>query len=249
MPARALPLLVEAVEQHRNGSAQMRHDELDVRIAVGDLLGDHVQDESRVLERGADRRAPFVIDDERRADPAPRRMHEEDGAAPVHLGIERLELGLGDRPVETGDVHVDADAAELVEPALHLLQRRVDVRQGQHDVRRDPLRIAVRKVGIAVVEHLDGFDALGLVRQVGRVVRRQHLLLDPGLIHPLETVLDVLRRIRERVQRHPALRRQMSGRGKPVAHQPAEILRRIVRVDIADHQALPSSRLSAVGYR
>ena len=38
----------------------------------------------------------------------------------MHLGIDRLELGLGDRAIEADDVHIDADAAELVEAALHL---------------------------------------------------------------------------------------------------------------------------------
>ena len=60
-----LALFVEAIEQHRDRAAEMRHDEFDVRIAVGDLLGDHVQYKSGVLERGADRRAIAVIDDKR----------------------------------------------------------------------------------------------------------------------------------------------------------------------------------------
>ena len=122
MTPRTLTLFVEAVHQHRDRTAEMRHDELDVRIAVGDLLGDHMQHEGRILERGADRTAVVVIDDERGADGAASRVHEQDGAAPVHLGIERFELGLGDRAAETHDIHVDADAAKLVEAALHLLQ-------------------------------------------------------------------------------------------------------------------------------
>ena len=129
-----LALFVEAVEQHRDGAAQMRHDEFDVRVAVRDLLGDHVQHKGRVLQRGADRSPEIVIDDERRADPGSGRMDEQDRAAPVHLGIDRLELGLGDRAVEADDVHVDADAAELVEAALHLFQRGVDMRQWEHHV-------------------------------------------------------------------------------------------------------------------
>ena len=64
MAAPALALLVEAVQQHRHRAAEMRHDEFDVRITVRDLLGDHVQYKGRVFERGSDRRAPAVIDDE-----------------------------------------------------------------------------------------------------------------------------------------------------------------------------------------
>jgi hypothetical protein len=41
-------------------------------------------------------------------------------------------------------VHVDADAAQLIETALHLLQRGIDMRQWQHDVGSDPLRVAMR---------------------------------------------------------------------------------------------------------
>src|SRR5205085_5546734 len=95
--ARILPLLVEPVEQHRYRPAEMRHDELDIGIAVRDLLGDHVQNEGRVLERGADRRAVVVIDNEVRADPRSGRVHKQYRAAPVHLGVDRLELGFGDR--------------------------------------------------------------------------------------------------------------------------------------------------------
>ena len=47
---------------------------------------------------------------------------EQDCAAPVHLGIDRFELRLGDRAAEAGDVHVHANAAELIETALHLAQ-------------------------------------------------------------------------------------------------------------------------------
>ena len=61
----------------------------------------------------------------------------------------------------------------------------------------------MRQVGVAVVQHLDRFDALRLVGEVRRMVRRQDLLLDPGLIHQLEPALDVLRGVRERVPRHP----------------------------------------------
>ena len=96
LAALALSLLVEAVEQHRDWAAQMRHDEFDIRVAVWDLLGDHVQDKGCVFERGADRRTPAVVDDEGRADPGSRRVHEEHRAATVHLSIDRLELGLGD---------------------------------------------------------------------------------------------------------------------------------------------------------
>src|SRR5207302_3779413 len=127
----------------------MRHDEFDVRVTVRDLLGDHVQYESRVLERGADRSAVAVIDNERRANAGARWMYEENSAAAVHLGIDRLELGFGDGPVEADDVHVDADAAQLVEPALHFLQRGVDMWQWQHHIRSDPLRIPVRQIGVA----------------------------------------------------------------------------------------------------
>jgi hypothetical protein len=48
-----------------------------------------------------------------------RGMHEQNRAAPVHLGIDRLELRLGDRPPEARDVHVDPAAAEFVQPTRH----------------------------------------------------------------------------------------------------------------------------------
>jgi len=99
----------------------MRHDEFDVRVAVRDLLGDHVQHKARVFQRSADRRGELVVVDERRADAVGRRMHEQDRAAPVQLGIDRLELRFGDRAGEARDVHVDPDAAKLVEAALHLI--------------------------------------------------------------------------------------------------------------------------------
>ena len=63
MTALALALLVEAIQEHRDRPAQMRHDEFDVRIAVRDLLGDHVQYEGRVLERGTDGPPIVVVND------------------------------------------------------------------------------------------------------------------------------------------------------------------------------------------
>ena len=177
--------------------------------------------------------------------PVPAGMDEQDRAAPVHLRIDRLELGLGDRAVEADDVHVDADAAQLVKAALHLLQCGVDMRQRQHHVGGDALRVAVRQIGVAVVQHLDRFDAFRLVRQIGRMVRRQHLLFDPGRVHQLEPPADVLRRIRERVPRHSALDRQMNRRRKPVAHELAEILRRVMRMHIDDHDGFPALPLFA----
>jgi len=120
--------------------------------------------DGRVLQRGADCHRVAVVVDEGRADAVLHRVVEENGTTPVELGIERLELLLGAGAVEDRAADCRAQHPELVEAALHLLQRRVDVRQGQHDVRRDPLWIAVGKIGIAVVEHLDGFDAFRLVR-------------------------------------------------------------------------------------
>src|SRR6202040_2335402 len=38
------------------------------------------------------------------------------------------------------------------------------------------------------------------------------------------------------MQRHAAFDRQMSGRGKTVAHELAEILRRVMRMYVADHR-------------
>jgi hypothetical protein len=52
----------------------MRHDELDVGIAVRNLPGDQVEDKGRVLERGADRGGVFVVVDEWRADAGDRRV-------------------------------------------------------------------------------------------------------------------------------------------------------------------------------
>ena len=65
MAALALTLLVEAVQQHRNRPAQMRDNEFDVRIAVRDLFGDHMQDERRILERSPDRGAKTILGYER----------------------------------------------------------------------------------------------------------------------------------------------------------------------------------------
>ena len=87
-------------------------------------------------------------------------MHEQDRTAPVHLGIDRLELGLGDRASEARDVHVDPDAPKLIEPSLHLAQRRVDMRQRQHDVGRDPPRVALRQFGITIVQQMQRLHAL-----------------------------------------------------------------------------------------
>jgi hypothetical protein len=79
----------------------------------------------------------------------------------------------------------------LVEPAFHLAQRRVDVRQRQHDIRGDPPGIAPRQVRIAVVQQMQRVDAFCFVRQVWRAVRREDLCLDAGGLHQLQPPLDV----------------------------------------------------------
>jgi len=137
----ALPLLVEPIQQHGNEPAEMRHDEFNVGVAIRDLLGNHVQDKGRILERRADRGTETIIVDEGRADAGSRRMDKQDGAAPVHLGVDRLELAFGDRPVQADDVHIDADAVQLIEPAFHFTQCGVNMRQRQHHVRSNPLGI------------------------------------------------------------------------------------------------------------
>src|SRR6266404_1178717 len=148
--------------------------------------------------------------------------------------------------VQARDMHVDPDAAELIEATLHLPQCGVDMRQWQHDVggnligiavRR--IGIAVRRIGIAVVQHADGSDTLRLLRQIGRAVRRQDLLLDAGGIHQFEPTNDVSRRVRNRMLRDPGLYPNPDTRGKSVTHQLAEVLWYVMRVDITDHDCLP----------
>jgi hypothetical protein len=92
------------------------------------------------------------------------------------------------------------------------------------------------------VQHPDRGHTFPLVGKIRRVIWRQDLSSHPRLLHQPEPALDVLRRIRKWVARHSSLDRRMRRRGKPVAHELAEILRRVVRVDIADHQASPCSR-------
>ncbi len=208
-------------------------------IAMWNLLRDHVRHEHRVLDRVADRRAEPPVVDHRRAHPCHGRMHEQDGAAAVHLGVKRLELGFRHRAAEAGDVHVHADAAQFVQPARHLAQRCVDVRQGQRDVGGDAVRVARRQLGVAVVQQVDRRDALGFVRQVGLAVRREDLPLNPGGVHQREAALDVVGRIGHRVAGDALLVRHADPRRKAVAHERAEFLRNVMRVDVADHGIPP----------
>jgi hypothetical protein len=207
-----------------------------------------MQHKARILERGADRRGEFVIVDKRRADAVGRRMNKEDRAAPVQFGVDRLELGLGDRAVEAGDVHVDADTAELIETALHLLEARVDMRQRQHHVGRDAIGMAMRQLGVAVIEQVDRLHAFRLVRQIGRAMRRQHLAFDPGRVHQFEAADNIGRRVGNRMLGDALLDLHTRPDPRPpaVAHEIAKGLRDIMGVDIADHVVAPPVRISAI---
>src|SRR5579871_4121119 len=100
--------------------------------------------------------------------------------------------------------------------------------------------MAMRELGIAVVQHLHRCDAFRLVGKIGRMVRRKDLPSNPGLIHQPKPALDVFLRIREGMAGHAALDRQMGWRREPIAHERAEISRRVMGMHIDDHDTLPT---------
>jgi hypothetical protein len=53
------------------------------------------------------------------------------------------------------DIHVDTDGAQLIEAALHLLEQGIGMRQRQHQLGTDAVGIAIRELGIGVVQHFD----------------------------------------------------------------------------------------------
>jgi hypothetical protein len=110
------------------------------------------------------------------------------------------------------------------------------MRQRQHDVRRDPPRIARRQFGVAVVQQMQRLHAFGFVGQIGRAMRRQDLRLDAGRIHQLQPPLDVGRRIRHRVFRDAGRVRHADARREAIAHEVAERLRQVMRMDVTDHR-------------
>jgi hypothetical protein len=73
--------------------------------------------ESSRLEGGPYRCAKAIVRDHRRADAVATGMVEDDTVTAVHLLVDRQELVLGHRPVEDGDMHVDADHPQLVQAA------------------------------------------------------------------------------------------------------------------------------------
>src|SRR4029077_18334918 len=66
--------------------------------------------------------------------------------------------------------------------------------------------------------------AICLVRQIGRVVRRQHLLPDPGGVHQFQPALNILGRIRNRMTGDPPFHRDAYPRRKAVAHECEKLL-------------------------
>ena len=98
----------------------------------------------------------------------------------------------------------------------------------------------MRQFGVAVIQQVQRLHALGFVGQVGRAMRRQDLRLDAGGVHQFQPSLDVGGRIRNRMPRDPGRRRHADARREAIAHEVAECLRNVMRMDIADHRTVPS---------
>ena len=73
------------------------------------------------------------------------------------------------------------------------------MRQEQHHISGDAVRVAMRQLGIAIIQQLHRPQPFPLLRQIRRAVRRQHLFLGAGLVHQFEPAADVDRRARDRV--------------------------------------------------
>jgi hypothetical protein len=82
------------LQQHRQRSAEVRVDDLDVRVAGRNAVGDQVHDRDRVLDRRAGHPGQLVIADQRRAGAVAGRVQVQHRAPAVQLGEDRLEVGL-----------------------------------------------------------------------------------------------------------------------------------------------------------
>ena len=216
------------------------------RIALRHAAGDQVQDDGAVLERGADRHREPVIVDHGRADAVLDRVIVQHRPAPVHLLVEWLELRLRGGAVEAGARHRHAEHAELVQPALHLAQGGVDVRQGQRHHGREPARELRGQLGIAVVDEARRRDGIRFLVGIRRARgRREHLHSHLGVIHLLQARRDA----RGIVVPHRTCRARPRrlGQAAPADAQEHVVvgLRKVVGVDIDDHRKLPGETHAA----
>ena len=235
-------LVVEALEQHRDDAAQVGNDVLDVREALRQAAGDQVQHDRGVLERGADGDREAVVVDHRRADAVLNGVVVQHGPAPVHLLVEGLELRLRGGAIEAGAGHRHAEHAELVEPALHLAQRGVDVGQGQRHHRVEAAGMLPSEIGVAVVDEPRRRDGVGLLLGIGRARgRRQHLQLDVGLLHLLKARRDAGRVVVPHRPRGARPRRLRQATPADAQEQVVVFLGEVVGVDVDDHLEPPWS--------
>ncbi len=167
-------------------AAHVRNHVSDPRIALGNAAGDQVQDDGAVLQRGAHGDRESVVVDHRRADAVLDRVVVQHGSAPIHLGIEGLELRLGRGTVEAGARHRDTEHAELVETTFHLAQGGVDVGERQRDEGGQPPRIPGGELSVTIVDEAGRLDRISLPLGIGRTGRRgEHLQLHAGVVHLL----------------------------------------------------------------
>ena len=193
-------LVVEALELHRDEPTEVRNHVLHVRESRGHAAHDQVQHHDAVFDRRASRGAETVVGDERRAQASKGRVIEEHAVASIELGIDRLELDFGRRAIHDRERHGRPDEPELIQAALELAQRGVDVRQRQGDVGRESVGVAVRQFGKGVVAQPRRFDGIGLVGKIG-IARRgaEHLHPHARLLHELQACRDLIGRVGRRI--------------------------------------------------
>ena len=127
----------------------MRGDELEVGIAVEEAVEDHPGHGERRVEHEADRPAQVELAHVHEVGAGRlARMHQDGQGAPVDLGPDRCERGLGQAPPgDVGDDH-DADRA-LVAASGQLLDGASGILPGQRGEPADPVRMGVCASAIA----------------------------------------------------------------------------------------------------
>jgi hypothetical protein len=183
---RCLPavLVVGSLQDHRQRSAEVRVDDLHVRIAGRDAVRDQVHDRDRVLDWRADHPGQVVVADQRRAGAVARWVQVQHRAPAVQLGEDRLVLGLDQRAPQDGGVHRHPGHAQLVKSPAHFADGLVEVRHRQRGEGAEAVSAALDQFGVLVVDEPGRPGRLLPILAVRQLrTRRQHLHLDPGPVH------------------------------------------------------------------
>lgn len=184
---------VEATEEHRQCTAEVRDDDAHRRELRGNAASDEVDGRDRVLDRGTDHPRQASLPDQGGLGVHTSWVDEQDSPPSVQLLEQGLERGIRNGPTGDGCRDGEADDPRQVQRALDLLERGVHVGQRQDGERGETRRVTRYQIGESVVPEPRYVGSLGRATHPRHERRRRHdLEVDADPIHELKSQAQLL---------------------------------------------------------